>query len=82
MEHKIYHPYMEEGTLTNQVELGGLALHPGQKMTFLADLRDSWEFNITLERLDASMEIDEPVLLEAYGEAPVQYPYWDEEEWD
>ena len=82
MEHKIYHPYMEEGTLTNEVELGDLALHPGQKMTFLFDFGDHWEFNITLERLDTEMEIDEPTLLEAYGEAPEQYEYWDEEEWE
>ena len=73
MKHKIYHPYMEEGTLTNQVELADLALHLGQKMTF--DFGDSWEFNIQLEGLDPSMEIDDPILLEAHGEAPEQYPY-------
>lgn len=84
MEAEINHPYIREGELTNEVQIGDLNLYPGQMMTFLFDFGDEWEFNIKFERLDTEMKIkiDEPVLLEEEGEAPVQYESWDEEEWD
>lgn len=80
MQVEINHPYMSEGELTNEVEIGDLALYAGQTMTFLFDFGDDWKFNITFERLETEMEIDGPVLLEEHGEAPEQYESWDEEE--
>ncbi|MGB0384803.1 MAG: IS1096 element passenger TnpR family protein [Ardenticatenaceae bacterium] len=84
MQIRINHPYMEEEYLTNEIEIGDMVLHAGQTMTFLFDFGDKWEFKITLEHVDNTMEIDSPKLLEAHGEAPRQYHYWDEdeEEWD
>ena len=75
MEVEINHPYINEGELADEVQIGELALYAGQTMTFLFDFGDEWEFKITFERLATEMEIDGPLLLEQSGEAPSQYGY-------
>lgn len=83
MQIEINHPYMEEGNAADEFEIGELSLYVGQTITFLFDFGDNWKFQIILERVDTEMEIEGAVLLEAHGEAPVQYPSWDEEdEWE
>jgi hypothetical protein len=37
------------------------------------DFGDWWEFDVTLERVDPDMVIEEPVVLEKHGESPDQY---------
>ena len=42
-------------------------------MTYVFDFGDWWEFDVTLERVDPEMLIEEPVVLEQHGEPPSQY---------
>ncbi len=79
IQHDFNHPYMEEGNAADEFEIGDLSLYAGQTMTFLFDFGDKWKFKIVLERIDTTMEIGQPVLLESHGDAPEQYPSWDEE---
>ncbi len=43
------------------------------------DFGDNWEFNVLLERIDpVDLNLKKPKVLEKKGEAPEQYPMWDE----
>ena len=50
-----------------------MPLRPGQTMTFLFDFGDCWEFDVTLERVDPEMAIEDPVVLGEHGDPPRQY---------
>jgi hypothetical protein len=74
----IFHPYVEELPWTSEVSVSDLWLREGYKMTFLYDFGDEWKFDVTLERIDRDMTIEEAVVLEIHGEPPKQYSTWDE----
>jgi hypothetical protein len=78
---RINHPYLEEPPFTNEVCIGDLGLREGKTITYLFDFGDHWEFDVQLERIEpANPKIKKPDILETYGEAPEQYPAWDEDE--
>ena len=80
-EEYVNHPYMDEGPWADEVRVGDLPLHIGQTMDYLFDFGDSWHFAVTLESVEPSdAEMREPMILEAHGEPPEQYPSWDDEE--
>jgi hypothetical protein len=73
------HPYMDDGPWASEVRVGDVPLQEGQSMTYLYDFGDQWKFDIALERVDpADPAIKDPTIIEARGEAPEQYPSWDE----
>ena len=75
---RINHPYLEDGPWTSEVLVGDVPLRIGQMMTFLYDFGDQWEFDVNLEQVDPDMVIKGPVVLEAHGEPPEQYPRWED----
>jgi hypothetical protein len=75
---RINHPYMDEGPWTSEVLVGDVPLPVGQTMTYLYDFGDCWEFDVSLEQVDPEMVIEDPAILEVYGEPPEQYPRWDD----
>lgn len=83
---RVMHPYMEEGTATDEVRVRDLPLQVGHTMEYLFDFGDSWRFDCTLERIDPpDPQLRAPQLLESHGEAPPQYPgyeEYDEDEYD
>jgi len=68
------HPYMDEGTCADDVLIGNLPLRIGQKMSYLYDFGDNWEFEVTLEQIDLDRKIEKQILLEQHGKPPKQYP--------
>ena len=79
VEIHVNHSYLDEGPWTSEVRVGDVPLEEGQSMTYLYDFGDWWEFEVMLERLDPpDRAMKEPAILEARGEAPQQYPSWDE----
>ena len=66
--------------------LDSLALHKGQKFLYLFDYGDEWRFKVKVHAINpaAPEDRDYPVLVEAIGDSPPQYPDWDEEDevWD
>jgi len=79
MLERIHHPYTDEPPYASEVLIGELSLKPGAAMRYLYDFGDNWEFDVKLERIDPVDEkIKGPVMLESHGEAPDQYPEWDE----
>jgi hypothetical protein len=73
------HLYMDDGPWASEVRVGDIPLQEGQSMTYLYDFGDRWEFDVTLERVDPpDRAMKEPAILDARGEAPEQYPSWEE----
>lgn len=78
---EIYHPAMEGEFFhakADEVQIGELPLYPGMRIDFLFDFGDNWEFAITVEDSNNAPSIDKPTLLESHGEAPAQYPDFDD----
>ncbi len=76
---QVSHPYCEESPSTTEVRVGELPLQPGDKMIFLFDFGDNWEFDVQLEEIQPpNAKIKKPKILKKYGEAPSQY--WNEED--
>ncbi|PIX21893.1 MAG: hypothetical protein COZ69_12380, partial [Deltaproteobacteria bacterium CG_4_8_14_3_um_filter_45_9] len=71
---RVNHPYMDEGPWADDVLIGNLPFRIGQKMTYLYDFGDNWEFEVTLEQVELDKKIEKPVLLEQHGKPPKQYP--------
>ncbi|MEW6382187.1 MAG: hypothetical protein AB1611_21690 [bacterium] len=70
----------EESPWADDVLIGEIGLKPNTTMTYLYDFGDNWQFEVKLERIDPpDPQIEKPVILEAHGKAPEQYPSWDEE---
>jgi len=62
--------------------LKDLSLGEFENFKFIYDFGDNWEFDILIENIDNSREIESIKLVKSHGEAPEQYPdYCDEEEW-
>ena len=73
------HSILEEEPWTSEVLVGEVPLREGQSMIYLFDFGDQWKFDVTLERVDpADAAAQAPVILDRRGEAPEQYPSWDE----
>jgi hypothetical protein len=74
---RVNHPYMDEGPWADDVLIGNLPLRIGQKMTYLYDFGDNWEFEVTLEQVDLDKKIEKQILLEQHGKPPEQYPTYE-----
>ena len=75
----ISHPYMEEPPLTTDVHIGDIGIKPGTTMTYLYDFGDKWEFEVQLEGIEpVDPKIRGPRIFETHGEAPEQYPAWED----
>jgi len=46
---RVNHPFIDEGPWADEVRVGDLPLRVGQRMTYLYDFGDNWEFDVTLE---------------------------------
>ena len=68
-------PWSESMLHTHQVQVGQLDLKEGQKFLYLFDYGDSHEFDVKVVRIDTNAEKGEyPKLVAQQGEAPAQYP--------
>ena len=65
--------------------LEDLDLRQGQEFLYLFDYGDGWRFKVRVHAIneDADPDAEVPRLVESVGEAPPQYPEWeDEEDWE
>ena len=60
---------------------GELDLYVRQRILYLFDFGDNWEFGVELIETRDEPHEGEPKILEEKGEAPQQYKNWDDEEW-
>ena len=63
--------------------IGRLGLERGQRFLYLFDFGDEWKFNVRVEEiLDSDVPPIRPLVIGSKGEAPEQYPdYEDDIEW-
>jgi hypothetical protein len=80
---EVNHPYLEEPPFTDEVRVGDVPLREGQRMSYVFDFGDWWEFDLLLERIEPKKRLmRRPVLLQSHGEAPEQYPGYEDDEED
>ena len=80
---EIKHPYTEESPSTAEVKVGELPLRPGSVLEYLFDFGDNWLFEVRLEKLEpVNPKIRKVTVIDGRGQAPPQYPNFDDEEWD
>ncbi|MCO6449405.1 MAG: hypothetical protein J5I90_01335 [Caldilineales bacterium] len=76
----------EEAEDSTIATLESLDLKVGSKFLYLFDYGDEWHFQVRVQKItkDADDDVEYPRLVAAVGEAPEQYPDWedDDEEWD
>ncbi len=66
---------------TDEVSLRDLQLAVGQKFLYVFDFGDEWRFSCrVLKILDEQTK--EPQVVRSVGDAPEQYPDFDEEDWE
>ena len=71
----------EQPPLADEMPLSALALKPGSRFLYLFDFGDELHHDVeVLEVLPAPASGTFPRIAEVRGEAPPQYPTWDEEE--
>lgn len=71
-------PYSEEPPYANQIKLSQLRLSKGQAFKFLYDYGDEWRFQCKVLRV-LDENTSEPIILRSVGDAPEQYPCYDED---
>lgn len=76
------HPYMDDTYPAAEISLAETYISEGQKIDFLFDFGDNWEFDLTLDSINPDVLKQVTNILETSGEAPQQYPNWDDEEYD
>ncbi len=91
---EVQHPYAEGDLSTDEVKIGSLPLSEGSTMEYVFDFGDWWTFEVQLETVESELpkgaakpkkskrSKSRPSLgeiLEVHGEAPSQYPDYDED---
>ena len=67
---------------TDEISLEELPLSIKASMKFIFDFGDCWEFKVLLENIDPDGEkVEVAEIIASGGEAPEQYPDWDDDEW-
>ena len=70
-------PFSENGPYVDEVKIGELELYEGQRILYLFDYGDCWEFDIVLEKIDSTYPLPvNPIIVEKKGKAPEQYRYF------
>ncbi len=72
----------EEANDVRATTLESLGLRKGKKFMYLFDYGDEWRFQVRVDAINnkADPNAEYPILVESVGEAPQQYPDWDEED--
>ena len=74
-----YAPRDTEGPFSDQVRIGDLGLHAGQRFLYLFDFRDQWHFKVEVLEITSEPGPPSPVITEKKGKSPEQYPLYEDE---
>ena len=75
-------PWGQELPFADEIKLSDFELLKGESMLYLFDFGDHWEFSIELNDMNNEKPLKKPKIIESKGEAPEQYPDWDDDEDD
>ncbi|WP_373844948.1 plasmid pRiA4b ORF-3 family protein [Clostridium sp.] len=63
--------------IVNDIAIGEASLYKGQKIKYIFDFGDEWEFDITIVDIDKNGVLPiKPEIIESKGESPEQYAEW------
>jgi hypothetical protein len=68
------------GPKSAKTRLNRLRLQKGQRIAYLFDFGDEWRVRLILREIDTDDGRHYPRIVESVGEAPPQYPEYDEDE--
>ncbi len=81
IEQRVPHPMCEEEFSTDEFEIKNLPLRIGEKMEYVFDFGDYWQFTIELEKIEPpNPKFKKAKIIESYGKAPEQYPDWEDDD--
>jgi len=72
----INHPYMDNPPFTSIVTVGQLPIRVGQRLTYIFDFGNHWEFDVLFESFDPNKDIQGVQIIQSHGRAPKQYHSW------
>lgn len=68
-------PMSDRGPFVSDVEIGELHLYEGQRILYLFDFGDEWEFTVDVIKITEGKECKEPCILQSKGDSPDQYAW-------
>jgi hypothetical protein len=78
---RVSHPMCEEEFSTDEFEIKNLPLRIGEKMEYVFDFGDHWQFTVELEKIEPpNPKFKKAKILESHGKAPEQYPDWEDDD--
>ena len=76
-------PYSEKPPFTDEVCLGDERLKNEQRILYLFDYGDCWEFDIVLDvKKEPGASLKNPEIIKSVGESPEQYPEFDDDDYE
>ncbi len=77
----VTHPMCNEDFSADEFRINSLPLRIGEKMEYLFDFGDDWEFTIELEEVQPpNPKFSGAEIREVQGKSPKQYPDWDDDD--
>lgn len=73
-----YAPEDDKGPFSNQVRIGDLGLHVGQRFLYVFDFGSEWHFKVEVLEITSELGPPSPVVTEKKGKSPEQYHYPDD----
>ena len=81
IKQRVPHPMCEEEFSTDEFEIKDLPLRVGDKMEYVFDFGDHWQFTIELEAIQPpNPKFKKAKILESHGKSPEQYPNWEDDD--
>jgi hypothetical protein len=79
MTQRVVHPICEEEFSTDEFKIENLPLRISEKMEYVFDFGDNWQFTVELEEIQPqNPKFKKAKILEKHGESPEQYPSWED----
>jgi hypothetical protein len=79
-QQSITHPYSQEPPSTDEVLIRDWQINIGDRITYVFDFGDWWEFDVVLESIDEpDPKLKKAKVIDKKGKAPEQYPDYDDE---
>ena len=76
---RVVHPMCEEEFSTDKFEIKDLPLRIGEKMEYVFDFGDNWQFTVELDDIQPpNPKFKKAKILESHGKSPEQYPDWED----
>jgi len=77
-DYSVNSPYSENPPYSDEVCLGDARLINKQRILYLFDYGDCWEFDILVDvETGTDISLEEPEIIKTVGKSPEQYHYYD-----